>query len=224
MPAGAVLLVGGEHGLDARRSRGGRRSIHLPAALPHQRAQRVRPGADQRRPDRRRAAVLRLRLLVARRRGGRDGDLPARRDGLDPRQAAALARRPGAPRPYRACARHAGRPARGLPRPLRRHDPRRLRHDRDERRDRRARWAPASGDDGLRDAGLPGEDRRRSRRGDARRHARRARAACRRALRLRDRLLADGGEDGRVRGATSGSTAATAPSGTPMAASAFSTE
>ena len=57
VPAGAVLLVGRRHrwmlgGLERRRA------LHLPAAVPHQRAEHVRAGADPRREVRRRAALL----------------------------------------------------------------------------------------------------------------------------------------------------------------------
>ena len=97
VPAGPVLLVGAWHGRHARRPRRGRRALHVPAALPHQRPQCVHPSTDPRRDDRSRSTLLGLALLVAAHRGGRDRDLPARRDGLDPRQAASVARRPRAP-------------------------------------------------------------------------------------------------------------------------------
>ena len=71
-------------GLSARR-----RPLHVPAAVPHERAQRVHAGADPRGAVRRRPALLRVALLGPARRGRRDGHLPARRDGLDPRQDAA---------------------------------------------------------------------------------------------------------------------------------------
>ena len=197
MPAGAVLLVGAQHRRDARRALERRRALHVPAALPHERAQRVHPGAQPRRGVRRRRALLGLALLGPRARRRRDGDLPARRDGLDPLEDRQRAGREAAPRARGARPGDADRAARAVPRALRRAPARRLRHDRDERRDRRARRAAAPGHDGARDAGLPGQGRRRERRGGARRHRGRARDARRRRVRVRDRLLAHARADGR---------------------------
>ena len=70
----------------------GRRALHLPSAVPHQRAQRVRAGAAPRRALRRRPALLRVGVLGRHRRGRGDRHLPPRRDGLDPR--VARSRRP----------------------------------------------------------------------------------------------------------------------------------
>ncbi len=72
LPARSVLLVGPQcHG--PTRHHLGRRAAHLPAAVPHERAQRVQPGAGQRCPVRHRPAFLGLPLLVGR--DGQRGDL-----------------------------------------------------------------------------------------------------------------------------------------------------
>ena len=140
VPAGAVLLVGAQHRGDARRALERRRALHLPAALPHERAQRVHPGAQPRRGVRRRRALLGVALLGPRARRRRDGDLPARRDGLDPLEDGRASPAEKQHRVRVALAPgDADRAARALPRALRRAPARRLRHDRDERRDRRAR-------------------------------------------------------------------------------------
>ena len=122
-------------GLDERR-----RALHVPAALPHERAERVHPGAQPRRGVRRRRALLGVALLGPRARRRRDRDLPARRDGLDPLEDRQR-------RPPRSA--HRVRVALAPATPTELHElfldrfgvapARRLRHDRDERGDRRAR-------------------------------------------------------------------------------------
>ena len=62
VPAGPVLLVGAQHRGDARRADERRRALHVPAALPHERAERVHPGAEPRRGVRRRASASRRRV------------------------------------------------------------------------------------------------------------------------------------------------------------------
>ena len=91
LPACAVLLVGRQHGPSAgRRQR--RRALHDPAALPHQRAQHLLPGADHRRDGDLREPLLGVGLLHDAGGAARDGDLPSGRDGADPAVARGRAR------------------------------------------------------------------------------------------------------------------------------------
>ena len=65
LPAGAVLLVGGQHRIAAG-DQDRRRAVHQPAAVPHQRAQHLLSGAADRQHRALREAVLGVGLLFRR--------------------------------------------------------------------------------------------------------------------------------------------------------------
>ena len=100
LPSRPVLVVGPEHGNGTRDHRG-RRALHVPAALSHERPQHRRAGARPLRPPRGRGQVLRVAVLADARRRGRVRHLHPRCDGLDPRRPRPRSPRPRAPRPGR---------------------------------------------------------------------------------------------------------------------------
>ena len=92
LPARAIFLVGGQHGVAPATARR-RRALHQPAAVSHQRAQHLLSSAADRRLRALREAVLRLRLFSVAGAEPRHRHLSARRHGADPAVAAGVARR-----------------------------------------------------------------------------------------------------------------------------------
>ena len=145
VPAGAVLLVGAQHRGDARRALERRRALHVPAALPHERAQRVHPGAQPRRASSSSARASRPPA------SGRGSSRPTRPSRTCSARWSRSSRRRRRRRPS---SEHRVRMALAPATPAELHElfrerfgvaaARRLRHDRDERRDRRASTASSA--------------------------------------------------------------------------------